>query len=40
LQKASEVIAARQKSAIEFSEAMLKLSKSAENHERIEKLKT
>ncbi|MGZ5876827.1 MAG: methyl-accepting chemotaxis protein [Bradyrhizobium sp.] len=40
LQKAGEVIAARQKSAIEFSEAMLKLSKSAENHERIEKLKT
>jgi methyl-accepting chemotaxis protein len=40
LQKASEFVAARQKSAIEFSEAMLKLSKSAENHERIEKLKT
>jgi methyl-accepting chemotaxis protein len=40
LQKANESIAARQKSAIELSEAMLKLSKSAENHERIEKLKT
>ncbi len=39
LQKASEVIAARQKSAIESTEAMLGLSKSAENHERIEKLK-
>jgi methyl-accepting chemotaxis protein len=40
LQKANEFIAARQKSAIEFSEAMLKLSKSVENRERIEKLKT
>jgi methyl-accepting chemotaxis protein len=40
LQKANEYVAARQKSAMEFSEAMLKLSKSAENRERIEKLKT
>jgi methyl-accepting chemotaxis protein len=40
LQKANELITARQKSAIEFSEAMLRLSKSTENRERIEKLKT
>jgi len=40
LQKANEYVEARQKSAMEFSEAMLKLSKSAENRERIEKLKT
>jgi methyl-accepting chemotaxis protein len=40
LQKANEVIAVRQKSAIESIEAMLRLSKSAENRERIEKIKT
>jgi methyl-accepting chemotaxis protein len=40
LQKANEYIAARQKSATEFADSMLKLSKSAENHERIEKIKT
>ena len=40
LQKANEAVAARQKSAIESAETMLKLSKSAENRERIEKLKT
>jgi len=40
LQKANEVVAARQKSAIESAEAMLRLSKSAENQARIEKLKT
>jgi len=40
LQKANEYIAARQKSATEFADTMLRLSKSAENHERIEKIKT
>src|SRR4051812_12973526 len=40
MQKASEVVAAREKSAVESAEAMLKLSKSAENRERIEKIKT
>jgi methyl-accepting chemotaxis protein len=40
MQKANEAVAARQKSAVESAEAMLKLSKSAENRERIEKLKT
>jgi methyl-accepting chemotaxis protein len=40
MQKANEVVAARLKSAVESTEAMLKLSKSAENRERIEKIKT
>jgi methyl-accepting chemotaxis protein len=40
LQKANEYVAARQKSAIEFVDTMLSLSKSAENHERIEKIKS
>ena len=40
LQKASEAVVVRQKSATESAEAMLKLSKSTENRERIEKLKT
>jgi len=40
MQKANDVVAARQKSAIESAEAMLKLSKSPENRERIEKIKT
>ena len=40
LQKANEYVAARQKSAIEFADAMLSLSKSTENHERIEKIKS
>jgi methyl-accepting chemotaxis protein len=40
MQKANEAVATRQKSAVESAEAMLKLSKSPENHERIEKIKT
>jgi methyl-accepting chemotaxis protein len=40
LQKANEYVAARQKSATEFSDAMLSLSKSAENRERIDKIRT
>jgi methyl-accepting chemotaxis protein len=39
LQKASEYVAARQTSADRFSGEMLKLSRSPENHARIEKLK-
>jgi methyl-accepting chemotaxis protein len=40
MQKANEFIAARQKSAMESTEAMLRLSKSAESRERIEKITT
>ncbi len=40
MQKATEAVAARQKSAIGAADAMLKLSKSAENREKIEKIKT
>ena len=39
LQKAGDYLAARLKSVNEFAEAMLKLSRSAENRERIEKLR-
>jgi methyl-accepting chemotaxis protein len=39
LQKATDTVAARAKSANHFADEMLKLSKSAENHARIEKLK-
>ena len=39
LQKATDILAERQKSAIKFADQMLQLSKSAENRERIEKSK-
>ena len=40
LQKANDILAGRVKSANHFAEEMLKLSRSAENRARIEKLKT
>src|SRR6185369_12156096 len=39
LQKANEYVAARQKSATEFADTMLSLSKNPENRERIEKIR-
>src|SRR5258708_697495 len=40
MQKATDYLAARQKSATGFAEEMLRLSKSVENRSRVEKMKT